>query len=393
MAVAMDQEDKIQITAQCLCKTHSFTTTVLCSALPLKASACHCNSCQHLTGALYSIDVPWPGDNDAVQKSTLKKYGFSERLNVLFCGTCSSTMFWEHPENANGVNYGVFTGTLLNDGPENLVRLTDHILVADTLDGGATPWLHKPNGDGTVVKRWAQRTGKSQELSREWPGKILPDAGWRRAIPEIPIQCHCKGVDLVFRQAEAFEEHSTKEPAELPRYVDPISRKPVAGMDACNSCRTSFGVDFFNWTFSSLRHVGYSAQGYKPDDSPSFPPTLEDLYAVVEAEGNQRDPRLGTLSVYRSSDGVKRYFCSRCSACVFYAADKRQDVVNIAMGLLDSPEGARAEGTFLWLLGGPVQHRDDLLGGWREGWLKAVEAESEAWRVERKFPEWWRLRK
>ncbi|KAJ4418331.1 hypothetical protein N0V82_005612 [Gnomoniopsis sp. IMI 355080] len=391
MAVAENQ-DKIQITAQCLCEAHIFTATVVRSSLPLKASACHCNSCRHLTGAFYSIDVPWPGDHDAIRNSTLKKYDFSERLKVLFCGVCSSTMFWEQPDDAKRVQYGVFTGVILNDGPENLVRLTDHIFVADTLDGGATPWLQKPNGDGTIVKRWEQRAEKSAELSHDWPGKVLPDAGWKRSVLEIPIRCHCRGVDLVFRQAEALEENTSKQPADLSRYVDPVSRKPVAGMDACNSCRTSFGVDFFSWAFVFLRHVGFPVQGPKSENSPSFPTTLNDLYAAVVAEEHEKDPRLGTLSVHGSSDGVNRYFCSRCSACVFYAADKRHDVVNIAMGLLDSPQGTRAEETFLWLLGGPIQHRDDVMGGWREGWIKAVEADYEAWRVERRFPEWWRLR-
>lgn len=399
MATAEDQ-DQIQITAQCLCKAHIFTANVLRSSLPFKASACHCNSCRHVTGALYSVNALWPGDHDAIRNSTLKRYDFSEKVKVIFCGTCSSTMFWEQPkgdlDGKNGANkseYGVFTGVLLNDGPKDLVRLTKHIFVADTLDGGATPWLQNLNGDGEVGKRWAEWAEKSEELSQDWPGTTPPAAGWKRVAQEIPIRCHCKGVDLVFRQAQALEENTGKQPAELSRYIDPASRKPVAGLDTCDSCRTSFGVDFFNWTFACLRHVGFPTRGSQSEGSPGFAATLKDLHAAVVAESQQRDPRLGTLAVYSSSDSVKRYFCSRCSACVFYAADKRHDVVNIAMGLFDSPEGARSEGSFLWLLGGPAQHREDVLGGWREGWLNAVEADSEAWRVEREFPEWWRLRK
>lgn len=68
---------------------------------------------------------------------------------------------------------------------------------------------------------------------------------------------------------------------------------------------------------------------------------------------------------------------------MFYATDKRRGVVNVAMGLFDAPEGARAEGTFMWLLGVPVQNREDVVGSWREGWLKAVEAGADAWRMER----------
>lgn len=303
-------------------------------------------------------------------------------------------MFWEQPKDAAGHRYGVFTGVLLNDGPEGLVRLTNHIFVSNTLDGGATPWLQRPNEDGKPVKLWAQRAENSEELAHDWPGKeSLPAADWKGDTVEIPIRCHCKGVDLVYRPAEALEENASKQPEELSRYVDPITRKPVAGLDACNSCRTSAGIDFINWSFASLKHIGFPGQGSQSDGLPGFPASLEGLYNATVKDEHERDRRLGSLSVYRSSDSVKRYFCSRCSACIFYAAEKRHDVLNIAMGVLDSPEGARAEGAFMWLLGGPVQHRDDAVDGWREGWLKAVEADSEAWRVKRCFPEWWRLRK
>lgn len=390
---SIEHQDETHITAQCLCKAHSFIATIPRSSLPLEATACHCNSCRHVTGALYSVDTPWPGDKEAIRNSMLKRYTFSERLKVLFCGTCSSTMFWEQPEDGAGHRYGVLTGVLLNDSPEGLIRLTNHIFVSDTLDGGATPWLQNLNGDGQALRLWAQRAEKSVELAHDWPGKTLPAAGWKGDNVEIPIRCHCKGVDLVYRQAEALRANTSELPEQLSRYVDPISRKPVAGLDACNSCRKSAGIDFVNWSFSSLKHIGFPGEGSKSEGLPGFPASLEDLYDATVRDKHERDPRLGTLSVYRSSDSIKRYFCSRCSACIFYAADKRHNVVNIAMGVLDSPEGARAEGAFMWLLGGPVQHRDDVVGGWREGWLKAVETDSEAWRVKRCFPEWWRLRK
>lgn len=356
--------------------------------------------------------VPWSGDADEIQSSTLKRYPFSERMTILFCGTCSSAMLWEirdHPDGDEGTGnvkettkYDVFTGVLRNDGPRGLTRIVEHIFVGDTLDGGSSMWMRRPNGDGAPAKRWHGARLESQELPDDWSGAPLPTAHWKSESRDIPFGCRCAGVDLVYRRTQADAEFAAARPGELPRFVDPASRKPLAGMDACDSCRTSFGVDFFHWTFSFLRHVGFgggvamlpAADAPRAEDggkSP-FPATLADLYIAVSAPEDQRDPRLGTLAVYCSSDGVKRYFCSRCSACVFYAADARHDVVNIAMGLFKSPtEGARAEGAFLWLLGGPVRHREDVIGGWRTDWLESVEAEHEAWRVLRNFPEWWRL--
>lgn len=391
-----------QATAQCLCQKHSFTFNVSRSSLPLETAICHCNSCRHVTGAMYSSGVPWPGDKDAIQSSALQKYPFSERLNILFCGTCSSTMFWEIQKrdettgDTTETKYDVFTGVLLHDAPQDWARITEHIFVGDTLDGGASAWVHKSNDDNT--KRWHGTRFKTEELPDGWParpGAGLPSARWTSEEPQdIPFRCRCAGVDLVYRQTLADAEYATitagASPGDLPRFVDPASRKPVVGTDACDSCRASFGVEFVHWTFSSLRHVGFGASA-DGTDQPPFPAALADLYAAVSAPEERRDPRLGTLAVYCSSEGVKRYFCSRCSACVFYAADARRDMVNIAVGLFESPEGARAEGAFLWLLGGQIRHREDVLGGWREDWLKSAEAESEAWRRQRNFPEWWRF--
>lgn len=123
---AIKDQASVQITAQCLCKAHTFTTTVLRASLPLTASTCHCTSCRHLTGAMYSIDALWPGSDpddghDVIHNSSsssppLTRYDFSERIKALFCATCSSTMFWEIRQHdpstgaVTGRNFGVFTG-------------------------------------------------------------------------------------------------------------------------------------------------------------------------------------------------------------------------------------------------------------------------------------------
>lgn len=439
--------DTVQITAQCLCKTHTFTTTVPRTSLPLQATACHCNSCRHVTGAMYSMDVSWPGDPQAIRQSTLKKYDFSERIKVLFCGTCSCPLFFEMPPPHNDDAaaaaaaaaserrriFGVFTGALSNEGPRDLVRLDNHMYVGDTLDGGATTWMHgggwglsNPDAHGvmekTKVRRFLGRRYTSEELGEDWPpgpdgaipvvvgggGADRPKTAATTTTQEVPIRCHCGGIDLLFLQGKAEHEFTAAEGLDelLPRgVVDPVTRKYVAGFDVCDSCRMSSGSDFVNWTFSFLRHIGFPspppppvvvAQGQGSQSSraqhlPGFPSTVDDLYTAVSVRAREedRDPRLGTLAVYCSSEGVKRYFCSRCSACVFYATDARHDLVNLAVGLLEAVDGARAEGTLRWLLGGPILHRDDMVGGWREDWLKTVEAESESLRVARKFPKWW----
>lgn len=352
---------------------------------------------------------------------------------MLFCGTCSSNLFWDVPANEHGDDdgstdkdsksvsqpsgesrqYTVFTGALVNDidlGHQHptdqlLVELAEHIALEDTIDGGVSPIMRRPNGSANnsqAAKRWFGKRLLSKEIAEDdndWPRigtKHVHEtsARWRNSeIQEIPLWCHCRGVDLVYRSEAAYRDHAAMELEKLPRFIDPISRKPVVGTDACNSCRTSFGTDFVHWTFSALRHIGFPQKQQEEGPSSDFPSTVADLYRAVTAPAPERDLRLGTLAVYRSSEGVKRYFCANCSASVFYTADKNQHIVDVAMGLLDSPDGARAEGSFLWCLGGSFIHRDDIKGTWRGTWLNSIEAESEAWRKERDFPEWWRMRR
>jgi hypothetical protein len=74
-----------------------------------------------------------------------------------------------------------------------------------------------------------------------------------------------------------------------------------------------------------------------------------DIY--LDAEGKTPIPHsmeFGTLKHYESSPDVHRYFCNDCGATLFYNADDRRHYTDVAMGLLEAPEGARAESWFSW---------------------------------------------
>ena len=58
--------------------------------------------------------------------------------------------------------------------------------------------------------------------------------------------------------------------------------------------------------------------------------------------------KMHDLAEYRSSEGVRRYFCSKCSATVFWCCDVRPDLIDVSVGLLDAEEGARAESWLEW---------------------------------------------
>ncbi|KAL2131368.1 hypothetical protein VTI74DRAFT_5179 [Chaetomium olivicolor] len=439
-------EPTITLRAECLCRTHSFTTAIPLSELPLQGSACHCTSCRHVTGALRSSDAVWPGPASDIAKAlaaiknnnnspegdgsgTLKRYRHSARVNVVFCGICGSGMFFEEFEEAGkdedesvrgvagmgegwaarqdrreGKNYLVFTGTLKVEGDvrgRQVVRCEDHIFVGDTVDGGSVNWLRGLNqdgkGEGEQVAVWLGNRNKSEEVKEGeyWPAVKELQKGYEANLKaaeggkgNVPIRCHCGGVDLVLRAGEAqreFEEMQRKG-EQLPWFVDPATHKLLGSLDCCDSCRIWAGSEVYNWTFSLLKHISFAGA-----DRTGFPGNTSELRAAVEGKhGKPRDARLGTLAIYASSSDVQRYHCGRCSASVFYAVDERPDMVDIAVGLLYAADGARAESVLSWAFGGPFSWKQDMAGTWREGFLKAVERDSEKWRIERGYPKNWR---
>ncbi|KAI1366496.1 Mss4-like protein [Xylaria arbuscula] len=394
MAEQADKNDSIELVAECLCKAHRFTAAVPRSALPLSASYCHCDSCRWLTGALYSTYVPWPGSYEAIRASSLRRYKFSESITALSCGVCSGNLFAETAADSDKPSYGVVTGALTNLAEPDLLKISHHIFVGDTKDGGVTPWLCDANPDGTRPQLWSTHRGQSEEYSStdhtHWP---LPSTD---ASPpeETPVRCHCGGVDLVLRNP--IPVFAGQDRASLPGFVDPESNKLLGLFDCCDSCRMSSGVDIFHWTFVLPEHLAFPSpnktESSKSSSLPpsSFPKSSIELKTAISAPSETRDPRWGTLTFYSSSPDVQRYFCSRCSASVFYAADGRPEVLDLAIGLLHSENGSRAEDLVSWEFGAKMTWRQDAVGGWREGLVQSVEGAADRLRKGRGLPKNWR---
>ncbi|KAJ4292069.1 hypothetical protein N0V90_009968 [Kalmusia sp. IMI 367209] len=327
------------------------------------------------------MDAPWPEPRANVDASGLKAYTFSATYEILFCGTCSTPMFFADTQDLDK-QLGVFTGTIKND-PGDLVKITSHIFVGDTKDGGASMWLRKPNPDRTEVMRYKERAEKengkpAEALPYDWPpSDYLTGFELKKNVP-VPIWCKCKGVNLMWHQGNY---NGTTE-KQLPWFVDPATRKALGGFCACESCRLFGGVDVWNWAFAELKDISFSDMTQEP----RFPDSSTDLQALVDA----KDPSIGTLTYYTSSPGVQRFFCSNCSACIFYGADDRSQMVDVAIGVMEASDGARAEGYLSWAYGGAISRLDENTGGWRGDLLSRVAEEGEDWRISRGYPKNWR---
>lgn len=367
------QSGTIDLTAECLCKAHRFSTRISLSELPLEGTVCHCESCRHVTGALHvaELGLTWP--REAADITGLQRYRFSANITYLFCGKCSTLLFYESRKCPDKL--GVFSGPLKNIDAD-LTKFTKHSFVGDTVDGGASVWFRKPNADGKAIPRFQRYEENSEAIPWDWlqPSGSTGVEG-KQKQESIPIWCHCKGIKLRLHCGN----YSSMAREELPWFIDDRTNKSLASFDVCDSCRLHFGADIVHWTFADLANISQA-------DGGPFPKTMAELKAAVDAG----DSAVGTLTYYQSSPDVQRYFCKVCFASAFYACDDRPNIVDVAIGLLEAPDGARAEGFLSWTFGDTPEWVDDTKGGWREGLMKRVQADAEDFRVAKGYPKSWR---
>lgn len=363
--------DSITITARCLCKANIFQAQVPKSQLPLKPYLCHCNTCRHTLGTMYNNAVIWPTPRAQVDVSKLKSFRYFSNYDVHFCPTCSTPMF---SSDAVDLEYPlkIFTG-LLENVDVDLIEFKHQCFVHDTLDGGASVWMEH-NANGSEIPRYAGHSN-TEELAKDWPPREALTGYEAKKEDAVPIRCKCRGVDLILHRGD----YTGIPEQELQYNVDPKTHKLLAGFCGCDSCRLQGGVDLFIWAFAEMKYISFASS------DTAFPKAAAGLKDLVDAN----DPAVGTLVYYSSREDVERYFCSKCSACVFYATTRLPHHLDISVGVLEASDGARAEGILSWPYGARISFREDGDGGWRAKLFDAVEKSAEAYRISRAYPKNW----
>ena len=305
--------------ASCLCKSAEHELTLPASCLPLPLTFCHCNSCRHYLGTLNLTTAVLPGSykpsSDLISK--LKVYDFFDRITDYFCPLCGTHMLF-YVKHTNGYlnspgYWAVHTGTL--ERADGVLDPDVHWFIGDTLDGGFADFL--TSVEDKIIPRYAGFKGRTDELPLYWKSpegtQITPSSS-----NKLHCYCKCRGVEFWIDKPDD-------------------GRKLHASLCACNSCRLDTGMEWTGWTSVPTVKVTLDVEGKVPFSVP-----------------------FGTLKDYRSSHDVLRYHCDTCGATAFYQKYDKTDIVDVAIGLMDAPEGARAEDWLEWKTAG-LDFREDAL--------------------------------
>lgn len=237
------------------------------------------------------------------------------------------------------------TGSLDADTSDGVIDFKSHMWIEDSVDGGASDFIRSVNG--TTLKRWLVAPEESSEIPLGWKNSSSKSGD---TSPTLKLRCHCNTVQLLITRPneDSLDATSpfpdlthpsasahTANPNNEPWYMSRDRKRYLAGTCACKSCRLALGFDITTWSFIPLVNIKFL------DGSP----------IKGTNEGLDSDPRIAEMMASvtsPTSDGTKRHFCKKCGANVFWWSVKRARLIDVAVGLLDAPSGARAEQWLEW---------------------------------------------
>ncbi|KAK0633771.1 Mss4-like protein [Immersiella caudata] len=290
---------------------------------------CHCDSCRYLSGQLYTTYTPITQPSLA----GLTIYSSSGTSTRYFCSTCGCHIF--RYSQANG--WEIATGAITSSPPLNNPPEIQHQHIPS--DGGLSIWLPKSSPSSTH------------------PKPSLPQSTPSNSSPTLSASCHCSRITFTITRPsrESTLPHSNYADLLIPYRDNPPSTlhtetdeelsqyKYLAGTCACRSCRLASGFEIQTWTFvprvNMLMNIPSWAGNGSSSDADAAKMTLPlDFSALPQ----------GLLKSYRSSAAAVREFCPTCGATVFWHDFERPDLIDVSVGLLRCPSGARAEPFLHW---------------------------------------------
>ncbi|KAK5014270.1 hypothetical protein LTR39_003236 [Cryomyces antarcticus] len=254
--------------------------------------------------------------------------------------------------NLESGEWEIATGAITQSA--GVTGIISHVHVSDTRDGGFSDWL--PSTSSRPLTRWSHEANTSSPLPAGWREAPQPAIG---STPDtLNARCHC--IAIRFSVSRPTTQSSTFT-APWPDLIVPYFTNPsgvptsqekwwlrsngtkyLAGTCTCRSCRVAAGnAEVVEWAFVPACNISIT-----DTDVPSVLPGM--LHREGEYFPKPLHTNIEGLTTYRSSDHATRHFCATCGASVFWSSPGRPELIDVAVGLFDAPEGARAEGWLEW---------------------------------------------
>ena len=297
----MESQTITTVQAACHCRENSFTLHYPSTSLPVSAGICHCNTTRNVTGMLFGTFALVPHGTSLIADinsppPSVREYRSSTFASCYFCATCGAKLAFYHREFDKW-----FIATGLLERVDGIVKYERHQWVGDTVDGGIVQ-IMKDN-----LPRYSKGPDSGMFMNVE------PSSTTSAIKTEsLRAACHCGGFQATIFRPSAASIESEEGRAQC---IASSGDRWRAGHCFDRSCRTTSGLPLMSWCWFLKSHIKLTHQS--------------------------------TLVSYRSSEEKIRQFCGGCGATVSIAREDWPWRCQIAMGLIEIPEGAGLLNTLL----------------------------------------------
>ncbi|KAF2093197.1 hypothetical protein NA57DRAFT_61715 [Rhizodiscina lignyota] len=311
---------------QCYCGSVREPGALLSSwNFPIESEFCHCNPCRQTTGVLGGTFVELKGQPSSLDACTryARPGGCVDRY---FCSTCGTRTF-DH--NTGSRKWFACSGIVEPSPAQDVVRVSIHAFVADTKDGGLSRPMRQLGG--RKIPCYAEGVG--QEMTDEDIDAMSRHNPESPEVDTLAASCHCGTVQ--FRILPPKHDNRL----DLAPWLGAEGTKYLGLYCFCRYCRLGSGQSLSVNTYIMPENVIIG------DKSP-FDYTSYDKEAKVKSTALQ--DAIPGLRCYASSDDVRRSFCGKCGASIFWERESRPQVVNVAVGILRADSGCLASEWIQW---------------------------------------------
>ena len=327
---------------QCLCGTiHESASLLSAKSFPIETELCHCNICRHCSGVLGGTFARLTGPPSKISLDACTRYSRAGgRVDRYFCSKCGTRIF-DHATNSD--NWYACSGVIEPKSTEphqNVMKITSHGYVADTIDGGwafsmqrlggrdipyyaGVPDLDQPGMTAQDIAELS-RSSKQKSTSRNDNDRLF-------------ASCQCGSVKFHVRPPHPDRNKIQ----DLGEWLRVDGTKYVGLNCACRYCRLALGFPVAANTYVMPENI--VIRDSDSTEKPVFDYTSRDEQISDHTmSGASLQAALPALKFDFSSDGIRRSFCGTCGASVFFERKSRPQVVNIIFGILRAESGAMA---------------------------------------------------
>jgi hypothetical protein len=313
-----------KVSVSCLCGQVAQEVHLNTAATSTAILVCHCTICRATSGLLFVSYLPLVEPPDL--SADLRRYEQADNVSRWFCSRCGAHVFGQDHHNNE---YYLALGLVDVDTD----RPIKHYGVADTRDGGLGTCLSGDHANEPPCLFGASHVPQQSNAILATSNSNIGTLQDR-----LNASCHCGGISFYITRPDAssaqvsspwpdllvpYHSHSSDNPEDVKWWLRAEKMKYLAGTCACRSCRLFSGFPVQTWTFVPKSNI------FQKDGSPlSF--------------------NTGTMQQYESQPGIFREFCRTCGATIFWHCLERPGVIDVSVGLLKSPVGARAEDWLEW---------------------------------------------